>query len=707
MTTDFFDSQSGEEKADDPTTPSNDTPGEQLGEPAQRVAWLREEIERHNRLYYDQAAPEISDREYDLLVEELQALEQRYPQLVTPDSPTQRVGGTPQAQFQQIVHEVPMLSISNTYSHEELREFDQRIKRMLGVSHELEYVVELKIDGIAVALRYDKGHLSYGATRGNGVIGEVITQNLRTVRGVPKHLPKVIDHGTFLEVRGEVYIDKEEFEKLNSQLEASGEVRFANPRNLAAGSLKQKDPSVTAKRPLRVFLYAVGVTDITLPKTHWELLNLLQQLGFSVNENRWICKSIEEVIERSIEWEPKRDELPYGIDGLVVKLNRRDLWDRLGTTAKSPRYMVAYKFSAEQAVTRLEDIQCQVGRLGTVTPVAHLDPVFLAGSTISRATLHNEDELHRLDVRIGDYVVIEKAGEVIPKVVRVVTAHRSGKEREYQFPANCPVCGSPLVRSEFEVAVRCDNASCPAQVRERILHFCSRNCMDIEGFGDVLVQKLVDQGVVRTIADVYDLNEAALTELERMGKKSAENLLREIEQSKQRPLHNFLFALGIRHVGSSGARLLAQRYESIQALENASKEELSEIEGIGPVMAESIYDFFHTEGNRELVERLKAAGLQMPNTLYRARATLEGEASTPFSGKTVVFTGGLSTLSREEAKEKVLALGGKASGSVSKKTDFVVAGEDAGSKLDKARQLGVKVLSEEEFLEMARQAQEG
>lgn len=669
---------------------------------AERAEWLRAEIDRHNKLYHEQARPEISDREYDSLVAELEELEQRHAEIRRDDSPTKRVGERPREGFAQIVHPVPMLSIANTYNHDELRDFDKRVKKLLETSKDIEYVVELKIDGVAVAIRYDDGKLTYGATRGDGRRGEDITENLKTLAEVPREL-RARKAATYLEVRGEVYLEKPAFEKLNRELELAGEERYANPRNLAAGSLKQKHAAETAKRPLRIFLYSVGATDYALPPTHLEFLDYLESLGFPVNPHRKICASVEEVVEHSIAWEPKRDELPYATDGLVVKVNRRDVWPTLGMTSKTPRWLVAYKFSAEQAETTLLDIQCQVGRTGIVTPVAHLAPVFLAGTTVARATLHNADEIERLDVRIGDKVVVEKAGEIIPKVLRTLPSLRMGTERKYEFPQECPVCKSPLVKSDHEVAIRCENASCPAQVRERILHFASRHAMDVEGLGDVLVGQLCDAGIVKNIADLYDLSEEQLTSMERMGRKSALNVLEELEASKQRPLHNFIYGLGIPHVGTSGGRLLAQRYETIDGLLNCTREELNEIEGVGDIMAEAITDFLHNEKNRELIARLRERGLQMPNALFRQKAAIRED--NPFNGKTFVFTGTLTTLTRDEAKERVEALGAKASGSVSKKTSFVVAGEEAGSKLDKAQSLGVRVLSEEEFQAMLKEAE--
>jgi DNA ligase (NAD+) len=671
---------------------------------AARAAWLRAEIERHNRLYYVEARPEISDREYDLLVQELAALEQRFPELRTPESPTQRIGDRPVEGLEQVVHEVPMLSISNAYSQEELREFDARIKRLLGTADAIEYVVELKIDGVAATLMYERGELAYAATRGDGVRGEIITHNVRTIRDVPLRIrARGVEVPPRLEVRGEVYMEKQDFERINAGIVAAGGEGFANPRNLTAGTLKLLDPSIAAQRPMHMFHYAIGVCDGPVPATHAEVLRWLDKLGFRVNPHWSLCRSIEEVIEKTIEWEPRRDSLPYGTDGLVVKVNRRDWWERLGTTAKSPRYMIAYKFSAEQAVTRLLDIQCQVGRTGAVTPVAILEPVFLAGSTISRATLHNADEIERLDARIGDQVVIEKAGDIIPKVVRVLTSLRTGRERKFVFPDKCPECGAPLARSEYEVAIRCINASCPGQLRERILHYASRDAMDIEGLGDVLVNQLVEKQLVNDLADLYSLTVDQLAGLERMGRKSAENVVREIDESRDRPLHNFLFGLGIRYVGAATARLLAQHFQDLDAIQRASKEELAGVEGVGDVVAESIYQFFRSERNQQLLERLRAAGVRARNVLWRPPAAGPQQPTGIFAGKTVVLTGTLASMTRDEARREIEARGGKVTDSVSSKTSLVVVGAEPGSKLQKAQALGVPIADEEQFLRMLRE----
>jgi len=693
---------------------------------AERAAFLRAEILRHNDLYYQQAQPEISDREYDLLLEELNELERRHPELLTSDSPTQRLGESvsPAGAFEQVTHEVPMLSIGNSYNPNELEEFDARIRRLLDHSGDIDYVVELKIDGIAVSLRYESGRLVYGATRGNGVVGEVITENLRSAYGVPDRLPgQVVARGSVLEVRGEAYIPREEHRRVNlpfieaagiSEAEATAltpevlaerlqkqNLGYANARNLAAGVLKRKFETPTAVRDLRLFAYTTGAATVELPPTHFGLLEWLGEVGFDVQPERLLCPSISSVIEKVHEWEEKREHLPYRTDGLVIKVNRRDWWQQLGFTSKSPRFMTAYKFSAEQGVTQLLDIQCQVGRLGTITPVAHLEPVFLAGTTVSRATLHNSDEITRLGVMIGDRVIVQKAGDIIPQVVSVQTTLRTGAERPYIFPTTCPACGSDLVKSEAEVAVRCENISCPAQVRERLLHYAGRQAMDIEGLGEVLVSQLTAAGLVHKLSDLYRLTIEQLMQLDRMGRKSAENLLGQIEKSKARPLHQYLFGLGIRHVGTTAGKLLARRFESISHLQAATQEELTQIEGVGAIMAESIHDFFQNDENRALLQELTNLGVQPPNPQYRAPgAAPAGDGA--LNAKTVVFTGTLTRMTRDEAREKAEAAGAKVSGSVSKKTTYVVAGEEAGSKLDKARELGVRVLTEDEFLALIR-----
>jgi len=661
-----------------------------------RIESLREHIEHHNYRYYVLNQPEISDREYDLLVRELEDLEEKYPALRSSHSPTQRIGEKLTEGFATITHRIPMLSISNTYSQEELREFDDRVRRWLDLKTDIEYVVELKIDGVAVALRYEDGLLVSGATRGDGVQGDDITANVRTVRAVPLRLPAAAKrYGRVLEVRGEVYLDRPSFEQLNRERGKTGEPLFANPRNATAGSLKLLDPDEVARRPLRTFFYAVGETDFDLPPTHFERLAFFDKLRLRVNPHRSLCRSIGEVIEKTVEWETRRKSLDYDTDGLVIKVNRIVYWDRLGATAKSPRWVVAYKFSAEQAVTTLKEIVVQVGRTGTVTPVANLEPVFLAGTVVSRATLHNADEIKRKDIRVGDQVVIEKAGEIIPQVVRVMTELRTGKEKPYQFPTKCPCCVSPLLFSEEEVAVRCENASCPDQIKDRLLHFGQRDAMDIEGLGTQLVDQLVKNLGVRRFGDLYRLTHEQIAGLERMGPKSADNLLAAIEASKTRPLWAFLFALGIRHVGLQSAKLLAARFGALKAIRKLKREELQTVEGVGDIVAESIESFFHNPDNAAMLDDLLACGVKPVEAPPAAPAKA---AAFPLAGKTFVLTGTLSSLSRSEAAERIESLGGKTSSSVSSKTDYVIVGAEPGSKLDKTRQLGVKTLTEKEFL---------
>lgn len=671
-----------------------------------RMRELAAAIERHNELYYQKAAPEISDRDYDMLVRELEDLEARHPEFADPASPTRRVGGAPSDGFKTIRHPVPMLSIGNTYSPAEVREFDARARRFLGATDPLAYTVELKIDGVSATLLYRDGELQYGATRGSGEEGDDITQNLLTLPQIRKKLPRwKAPDGATLEVRGEVYMERAPFDKMNEERAALGLEPFANPRNATAGSLKQLDPREVARRPLRFFAYATGLAEnYPLPTTQTALLEHLETLGFPVNPHRGRCQNVDEVLDAISAWEEKRKTLPYETDGLVIKIDDRALHAALGATSKSPRWLCAYKFSAEQALTRVLSIEVQVGRTGAVTPVANLEPVFLSGSTVSRATLHNRDEIARLDVRVGDQVVIEKAGEIIPKVIRVIPAARAGHEQPYQFPDKCPACGAPLCFSEEEVAVRCENLSCPAQIKERLLHFAGRDAMDIEGLGEKIVNQLVEKNLARHCSDLYALEIRQLAALERMGEKSARNLAEAIAASKNRPFAALLFALGIRHIGESSAKLLAQHHDSIDALRAAREDDISAIDGIGPVLAKSIADFLANPENLAEIERLRAAGLPLAlapeeRMALQARAAAATDANNPFAGKTFVFTGALG-IDRAAAEEMVRARGGKASGSVSKKTDYVVAGDKAGSKLDKARELGVTVLTEEEFLKL-------
>ncbi|MCS7337086.1 MAG: NAD-dependent DNA ligase LigA [Verrucomicrobiae bacterium] len=670
-----------------------------------RHAKLVEEIRKHDYHYYVLAKPLISDHEYDKLYRELIELEKKFPELITPDSPTQRVGGAPLPEFKPHQHAVPMLSLDNTYSEAEVNEFINRVRRMLP-GEKLEWVVEPKIDGVAVTLRYENGRLAVGATRGDGFTGDDITANLKTIRSVPLVLHGDLDAvPTVLEVRGEVYMTRQGFERLNAERKAAGEELFANPRNAAAGSLKLLDPREVANRPLDIVLYGLGQVagerpKSKVPSTQLELLDWLKSLGFKTPERAWFCKSEAELFDAIAELDKVRRNFPYETDGAVIKLNSFDQQRRLGATAKAPRWAIAYKYAAEQAQTKLKGITVQVGRTGTLTPVAELEPVFLAGSTISRATLHNEDYIREKDIRIGDTVIIEKAGEVIPAVVGVVLEKRTGNETVFKFPKTCPECGSKVVKEQTADATegaawRCPNPDCPAQIRGRIEHWCSRGAMDIEGAGEVLVAQLVKTGLVRDVADLYNLKLEQVAALERMGEKSARNFLDSVEASKQRDMWRVLYGLGILHVGAGVAKTLARHFATLDDVLNASAEELTRVEDVGSVIANSIVHWRNQERNKKLIEKLRQAGINFKSSLYSARP-----AVGPFAGKTFVLTGTLSSMTREEATAKIESLGGKVASSVSKKTDFVVAGADPGSKLDKARQLGVKVINESEFLKM-------
>jgi len=657
-------------------------------DPKQRVKELREELRGHDYRYYVLSDPVIEDFEYDMLLKELESLEQQYPDLKTPDSPTMRVGSDLMKDFPTRAHTSPMLSIANTYSRDEVEDFDRRIRGLLP-GENVAYTCELKIDGIALALRYESGLLSAGVTRGDGIRGEEITPNIRTLRAIPLRLR---GYDGDCEVRGEVYLESDAFTRMNEDRDKAGEKTFANPRNAAAGSLKLQDPKLVAGRPLKFFAYWLELPDETIPK-QWDALERLRELGFPVNGNRRRCATPDEIMAFADDMERIRYDLPYDIDGIVVKVDSRDQLARLGTTAKSPRGVVAYKFRAKQAETVLEEILFQVGRTGTVTPVAALTPVFLAGSTISRATLHNEQEIARKDIRVGDTVVIEKGGDVIPKVVSVVPEKRPAGSTPFAFIESCPVCGSVLVRDDVEVAVRCVNASCPAQVEGRILHFASREAMNIEGLGPSLVTQLVSTGQVANYADLYSLKKDDLAGLERMGDKSAENILAALEAGKSRDLWNLIFGLGIRHVGAGVARVLADHYGSLDAIMDATSEELEAIGDIGPTMASSIRGFFDNPTNRDSIERLRGYGLPFAK---------EFPTETPapdefFAGKTFVLTGALTSLTRSEAADIIRARGGKVTSSVSAKTDYVIAGADPGSKYDKAVSLGVTILDEAAF----------
>ncbi|BCR03951.1 DNA ligase [Desulfuromonas versatilis] len=659
----------------------------------QRHAELDAQLHHHNYRYYALDAPEITDAEYDRLFRELLELEKRFPELVTADSPSQRVGAPPLEKFESVRHTLPMLSLSNRKDKEEFREFDAQIKRFLALpeAEDVEYICEMKLDGLAVELVYQNGRLITGSTRGDGITGEKITENLKTVPSVPLVLQG--NPPGLLEVRGEVYIETDEFQRWNRELEENGQKTFANPRNAAAGSLRQLDSRITAKRPLNIYCYGIGQIDSSPPQTHGELLKALQGWGLRVNlAETQVVSGVQGVLEYYQSMLGRRDALPFEIDGVVVKVNRRDWQNELGEVSNRPRWATAYKFPPRQAVTVIEDIQMQVGRTGAITPVAHLKPVEVSGVMVARASLHNWDEIARLDARIGDHVVVERAGDVIPDVVRVLAEKRSGSETPVPLPESCPACGSAVAKLEGEVVPRCQGLSCPAQLKESLKHFASRTGMDIEGLGDRYIDQLLRLGKVQSVADLYTLTREDLFEFERMGEKLAENLLGAIESSKQRPLPRFLHALGIRHVGQHIAKVLARQFGSLEALARASREELLAVHEIGPQVAESVVSFFASPRNREVLEALEKSGVS-PGTEAR-------RAGGPLSGKTFVFTGALTRFGRKEAQEMVERLGGRAAGSVSKKTDYVVAGEEAGSKLEKARQLGIALLSEEEFLEM-------
>jgi DNA ligase (NAD+) len=653
---------------------------------------LRDEIRRHDDLYYVVNAPEISDREYDELMEKLQKLEEANPELITPDSPTQRVGGRPAEGFPEVIHTRQMLSLDNSYNIDELRAFDDRCRR-LADGRKLQYVAELKIDGLSLSLQYEDGLLIRGVTRGDGRIGEDVTQNARTIRSVPLRLKaqaKRIDAN--LEVRGEAFIPRDVFERTNAEREELGEPRYMNPRNAAAGAIRQLDSRLVARRKLDMFAYDLLVNVRKPFPTHWEALDWLDAAGFRVNPHRKLCETIDEVIDFANEKEALRDDLGYEIDGLVVKVNSTALQDEFGATSKAPRWAIAYKYPARQASTKVLDIFVSVGRTGAITPVAILEPVFLAGTTVSRATLHNEDEIRRLDVRVGDTVMIEKSGEIIPKVLSVVTSKRTGKEKEFEPPENCPVCGGLISRPEGEVVARCVAADCTAQLMGRLLHFASRRAMRIEGLGDVLAEQLVAANLVKDVGDLYSLTLDQVAGLPRMAKKSASNLLSQIEASKSRDLSNLIYALGIRHVGERTAGILAHELGSLERLREASVEELDAIPEIGLTVAESVRDWFDDEGNRALCDRLRAAGIRT-----EAERRSSAQVDERFVGKQFVLTGTLTNFTRDEARALIEARGGRVNSSVSKKTDYVVAGEAAGSKLDKAQDLGVVVIDEDEF----------
>jgi DNA ligase (NAD+) len=660
------------------------------------IAQLRAEINRHNRLYYVEAAPEISDREFDRLLERLQALEAEHPELITADSPTQRVGGEPLTEFKTVTHVVPMLSIDNTYNVDEIREWDARVRRGLTAGEPIRYVVELKVDGVAVSLRYEAGVFVLGATRGDGERGDDITANLKTVRGIPLVLGG--DPPPLLEVRGEVYMTNSELARLNELRRAREEPPFANPRNATAGSLKLLDSKLCGQRRLRFVSHGLGEMSGHSVTSYAELLGRMKTWGIPTTPNNAVYDTIDQVIEHAEQWATKRNTLDFQTDGLVIKVDDLGQRQRLGTRSKSPRWVVAYKYEAEQAVTKVLGITVQVGKTGKLTPVADLTPVPLAGTTVKRASLHNADEILRKDVRIGDTVVIQKAGEIIPQVVRVEADARDGSERAFAFPTACPSCGAPVARDPGEVDFHCTNSAlkCPEQLKEWTRWFAHRDAMDIDGLGSKLIDQLVDRGLVKSLADLYRLDEATLADLERMGKKSANNLVVALEESKHRTVDRLITGLTIRHVGTRSAEILAGRYATIDALRSASLAELESIPEIGPVVAASIFEFFQDPENQRLLDDLASVGV-VPEPLQR---TVPAGGSLPLAGRTFVLTGTLPNLSRADAEALIKRHGGKVTGSVSKSTTYVLAGADAGSKLEKARQLKVPVIDEAELERM-------
>jgi len=676
----------------------------------QRLQELRQLLQRASYAYYVLDTPFMEDSVYDQLYRELQDLEQQYPQLVTLDSPTQRVGERPAAKFVSVRHNIPLYSLENAFGNEELVKWQERWQRVAPEKGQFDYVCELKIDGNALALTYENGILVRGATRGDGVEGEDITQNVKTIRSIPLRL-QLDNPPSIVEVRGEAFLPLDSFEQINREREQAGEPLFANPRNAAAGTLRQLDSRIVARRRLDFFAYTLHLpgdggtgtetvsptsAPVRLPQTQWECLELLQQMGFRVNPERALCPTLADVLAYCDRWSTARTQLPYMTDGVVVKLNSLALQEQLGFTQKFPRWAVALKYPAEEAPTIVERIVVQVGRTGAVTPVAEMKPVQLAGTTVSRATLHNGDRISELDIRVGDTVIVRKAGEIIPEVVRVLYELRPAGTEPYQMPTRCPECGQLLVKPQDEAVTRCINASCPAIVRGSLIHWASRNAMDINGLGEKLVLQFVDTGLVRSVADLYDLTETQLVELERMGKKSAEKLVAAIAASKQQPWARVLYGLGIRHVGSVNAQTLTERFTDVDLLAKAEAEDIASVYGIGAEIAQSVYQWFRNPANQDLIQRLKAAGIQF----QAYPATVEDSRPTPLAGQTFVITGTLPTLKREEAKALIQKAGGKVTESVSKKTNYVVVGTDAGSKLEKAQALGIPILSEADLLQL-------
>ena len=657
----------------------------------EKIENLRAKIRHHDGKYYVDNSPEIADYEYDQLMIELRSLESSHPKLITPDSPTQRVGGEPVSEFTSFEHKVPMLSIDNTYSDEELREFDKRIRRMLKDVDDIEYVVEHKIDGIAITLWYENGVFTRGATRGNGIRGDDVTTNLRTVKDIPLRfldadrtkIPPVI------EIRGEIYLPDKDFQMLNQGREEVGEAQFANPRNAAAGSLKLLDPNTTAKRPLRLFAYSFGYIGNSEFTTHIECLEAIKEFGLPVNPHYKLCKDIDEAVSYCNSWETKKSDLNYQVDGMVIKVNSLELHDRLGSTSKAPRWIMSYKYHPEEATTTIKDITVQVGKTGTLTPVAELSPVPLSGTTVSRASLHNFDEIERKDIRVGDNVVVQKAGEIIPQVVKVLAEKRTGSEKRFDVPERCPACESEVAKEE--VYLKCYNPLCTAQAKRRIIYFASRNAMDIEGLGPAMIEQLVDKKVIKDYADIYSLKLDDLVPLERVGEKSAQNLIDAIEKSKARDLHCLICALGIQNIGTHAAEVLSKNFGTLDKLMDASVEELDEIFEIGEITAKSIVDFFSNNHTQDVINKLKRAGVNVKATHNEANPVSD------VAGKSFVVTGTLNEYTRKEIEDIIKDLGGKVSSAVSGKTDFLIAGESPGSKFGKAEKLGTTILDEDGF----------
>ena len=654
-----------------------------------RIEELINLINYHNEKYYNQDSPEIEDFEYDNLMKELIKLEEENPELKRNDSPSNRVGGKPLDKFEQVVHKIPMLSLSNAYSWEDLKDFDSRVREAVG--SDVEYVVEFKIDGLSVGLNYNNGIFESGATRGNGIVGENITKNLMTIKNIPLN----IDEKGELTVRGEVYISKKDFEEINKIQEEQDQPLYANPRNLAAGSLRQLDSKLTAKRPLDIFIFNLEDINSKQFKTHSESLEYLKQLGFHVSPEFKVFKTMDEIIEYIKYWTEHREDLGFGIDGMVIKVNNLAQREQMGYTAKSPRWAIAYKFPAERKETKLLDIVVEVGRTGTITPTAVLEPIRLAGTTVSRATLHNEDYINEKDIKINDTVLVQKAGDIIPQVVEVIKEKRTGEEIEFKMPEECPVCGEPTVRLEGEAAVKCINISCPAQIRRGIIHFASREAMDIDGLGESIITLLLKQDLIKDISDLYYLKKEQISVLERMGDKSATNLINAINKSKENDLWRFINGLGIKLIGTKAAKILASEFKDLDKLMNATEQELINLEEFGQTMTDSVVEFFKEEKNISVIEKLKEAGV---NT----KLIESDDADIPkiFEKMKIVLTGTLPTLKRNDAKEMIEKRGGKATSSVSKSTSFVLAGEEAGSKLTKANDLGIKVIDEEKFLQL-------